>query len=340
MSLYLSSSIDTSSAQSQELQTILVGQIARALAVFCVDEIVVFDDTARHDAPKSKSHSPESYTGKLDPGHFMVHLLQYLEAPPHVRREQFGIHPNLKSVGLLPSLDMPHHKTSDSSIPYFEGIVVKTPWGSHYDEAHRKKARHQDGNIKEPSFHEVQVQAGSKSLVNVQVSKSVPPGTRITLQAAEGFDFSETEIVAAHVVPSDAPRVQDGYYWGYKVRQCAGLSEIFSTCPFAEQYTHTIGTSERGRSVDEMNARLMEEVTNSKKRKPSHVLIVFGGVAGLEVAAKNDPKMATMGFKGPERLFNYWTNLCPGQGSRTIRTEEAVWIGLTALKNALSQIVV
>jgi predicted SPOUT superfamily RNA methylase MTH1 len=31
-------------------------------------------------------------------------------------------------------------------------------------------------------------------------------------------------------------------------------------------------------------------------------------------------------------LFDAWVNLVPGQGSRTIRTEEAVEFGLCALK--------
>ena len=33
-----------------------------------------------------------------------------------------------------------------------------------------------------------------------------------------------------------------------------------------------------------------------------------------------------------EKLFDHWVNLLPGQGSRTIRTEEAVWLGLTGLR--------
>jgi hypothetical protein len=34
-------------AQSSELRTYLAGQIARSCAVFCVDEVIVFDETAR-----------------------------------------------------------------------------------------------------------------------------------------------------------------------------------------------------------------------------------------------------------------------------------------------------
>ena len=63
------------------------------------------------------------------------------------------------------------------------------------------------------------------------------------------------------------------------------------------------------------------------------MLIVFGGVAGLEAAVKADGELASMGVTEPEKLFDHWVNLCPGQGSRTIRTEEAVWLGLMGLRH-------
>ena len=65
------------------------------------------------------------------------------------------------------------------------------------------------------------------------------------------------------------------------------------------------------------------------------MLIVFGGVAGLEVAVDADPELVQMGVKEPQKLFDHWINLCPGQGSRTIRTEEAVWLGLMGLRDVV-----
>lgn len=32
------------------------------------------------------------------------------------------------------------------------------------------------------------------------------------------------------------------------------------------------------------------------------------------------------------KMFDAWVDLCPGQGSRTIRAEEALWIGLMGLR--------
>ena len=48
----------------------------------------------------------------------------------------------------------------------------------------------------------------------------------------------------------------------------------------------------------------------------SHLLIVFGGVKGLEAALEADPVLEG---DDPEPLFDLYLNTCPGQGSRTIR---------------------
>ena len=65
-----------------------------------------------------------------------------------------------------------------------------------------------------------------------------------------------------------------------------------------------------------------------------HLLIVFGGPRGLEYAAMNDRKLGEMGIGGPKtrELFDHWVNVLPNQGSRTIRTDEAVFIALTELR--------
>ena len=63
-------------AQSRELRTYLMGQVARSLAIFNIDEVVVFDD---------RSVAAEDVSGKRrpygDPCHFMARVLQYLETP-------------------------------------------------------------------------------------------------------------------------------------------------------------------------------------------------------------------------------------------------------------------
>uniref|UniRef100_A0A453MA99 Uncharacterized protein n=1 Tax=Aegilops tauschii subsp. strangulata TaxID=200361 RepID=A0A453MA99_AEGTS len=56
-----------------------------------------------------------------------------------------------------------------------------------------------------------------------------------------------------------------------------------------------------------------------------HLLIAFGGLAGLEESIEEDPNL---NGKGANDVFPCYLNTCPNQGSRTIRTEEALLISL------------
>ena len=61
---------------------------------------------------------------------------------------------------------------------------------------------------------------------------------------------------------------------------------------------------------------------------PKHICLVFGALKGLEAVVAADPQLSKV---AAEDVFDAWVNFVPGQGSRTIRTEEAVWIGLSNL---------
>ncbi|CCT64465.1 uncharacterized protein FFB20_14744 [Fusarium fujikuroi] len=74
-------------------------RIARALAAFSVDEVVVFDDSPLATRPRQTDTN--SYTGDTDPCHFLTHILTYLEAPPFMRKA-FPLHPNLRLIAMLP----------------------------------------------------------------------------------------------------------------------------------------------------------------------------------------------------------------------------------------------
>lgn len=49
-----------------------------------------------------------------------------------------------------------------------------------------------------------------------------------------------------------------------------------------------------------------------------HLLVVFGGLKGLEASLDNDQSLQ---MDDVSLLFDHYLNTCPGQGSRTIRTE-------------------
>ena len=95
-------------------------------------------------------------------------------------------------------------------------------------------------------------------------------------------------------------------------------------------YDLAVGTSERGTVVPG---------PDSLKFPPyQHLLIAFGGPQGLEECVRQDPGLQTEHHDPqPQKLFNLYCNTCPEQGSRTIRTEEAVLISLSYLQSAIQR---
>ena len=260
--------------------------------------MIVFND----EAPQQKSYTPSEneYSAFKDPNHFLAHILSYLETPAYLRKALFPMHPNLRTAGTLPSLDMPHHLRASEWSDYREGVTVSSSNGA------------------------TTVDVGLSQTRQVQ-GLEIPPKTRVTLKL--GAEPSTAEVVA----PTE-PREMHGYYWGYTVRRCDSLSTVFTECPYDGGYSVSVGTSERGKplsAVEDLGLDLDE----------AHVLVVFGGVSGLETAARKDPELQSAGITSSSvgELFDQWVNVCPGQGSRTIRTEEAVWLGLMGLKTVIEK---
>lgn len=206
------------------------------------------------------------------------------------------MHPNLRAAGVLPSLDMPHHLRANEECEFREGIAIETT---------------PDGCV---------VDTGLPDKFTVP-NTDIPQNARVTVRLPRGHSTGNAELVH-----SSTPRTEMGYYWGYYVRRCHSLSDVFTECPFDGGYDLSFGTSERGVPVS--------GIVDAGRPDYRHLLVVFGGVAGIEAAVKNDPELKTVGVTPAEaeKLFDHWVNLVPGQGSRTIRTEEAVWIGLMGLR--------
>lgn len=95
-------------AQTTELRTYLAGQIARALAVFCIDEVIIFNDSLQEEA--GNSH--------------LINILKFLECPQYLRKDFFPIHRDLKFAGVLNPTDMPHHLRAFEESQFREGIVL------------------------------------------------------------------------------------------------------------------------------------------------------------------------------------------------------------------------
>jgi predicted SPOUT superfamily RNA methylase MTH1 len=237
---------------------------------------------------------------------------------------------------LLPSLDIPHHFKAEEWCQYREAVSVGPADANGFGEGapYKKQKR---SSIRPETI----VDAGFP----VTVAGEVPPHTRLTIKFSSheeprGWPASYNNTsswdaapqISADAVDPAAPREEAGYYWGYTVRRAATLSAVFTESPFEDGYDVSIGTSERGEPLQDS---LSSTSSNPLPETSSHTLLVIGGVAGLEVAVEADKELAEKGI-GRDNvgdLFDFYVNVCPGQGSRTIRSEEALWIALGQLRN-------
>ncbi|XP_013108143.1 putative methyltransferase C9orf114 [Stomoxys calcitrans] len=291
-------------AQSAELRSYVAGQIARAACIFRVNEVIVFDDIGLATAKETKRNfdADDSEDGNADDTSRTVRssclqlarILQYLECPQYLRKFFFPLHKDLKYSGLLNPLDAPHHLRQQNVFRYREGIVTEK----------QAKEGHCYVNV---------------GLLNdVLVNKALTPGLRVTVK----LDNAQENVRKQRgiIVSPDEPRRESGVYWGYTVRIAHSIPEIFTKSIYAGGYDLTVGTSDRGSSIHEVPAKSLNY---------NHLLIVFGGLQGLESAITNEDKLQV---DDPQLLFDHYINVLPKQGSRTIRTEEAILIAMASLQ--------
>lgn len=329
-----------SNAQSPELRTYLAGQIGRALAIYRVDEVVVFGekDAAATGGGGGGRAGATSGPGRRRPpmpvpeaDDLLALLLTYLETPQYLRKHLFPLNPALRLAGLLNPLAASHHLPFDEAFRFREGVVVPPPGAA-------------PGGSREP---------GPSTLVDIGLRRwaslpsPVAAGTRLTVDFGAAFTTPEAvpgRHLPAVAVDRAAPRNTpvagwpQGRYWGYTVRRASTLSAVFEECSYGGGYDLAVGTSERGAESPTDVGRLGAAGTCA------HAVLVLGGVAGLEYSVKGDPRLEERGVEaaghapdGPRvaDLFDAYVNVCPTQGSNTIRTEEALLIALASLTPVL-----
>ncbi len=93
-------------------KTVKVGLIARALAIFRVDEVDIYDD--------GTEGSEEDIRVFLD-------IARYMLTPPYLKRRLHKLKETLRYAGLLPPLTIPSHPASptDTATPYREAVVLR-----------------------------------------------------------------------------------------------------------------------------------------------------------------------------------------------------------------------
>ncbi|XP_015888025.1 uncharacterized protein LOC107423027 isoform X2 [Ziziphus jujuba] len=289
--------------ETQHIPTVTVAVpgsiIDNAQSLELATRVVVFDsngNSANSYGTTAAENSDDNENGAA----FLMRILQYLETPQYLRKALFPRHNSLRFVGMLPPLDAPHHLRKHEWAPFREGVTLK------------ERVSNPVGTLVDVGL--------SKSIIIDQV---IDPGTRVTV-AMGANRYLDTD--SPHqIVPSSKPREQAGTYWGYKVRYASNLSSVLAECPYKGGYDHLIGTSEHGLIVNSSSLTI-----------PTfrHLLIAFGGLAGLEESIEEDNNIKV---KDAREVFDQYLNTCPHQGSRTIRTEEAIFISLQYFQEPINR---
>ena len=126
------------------------------------------------------------------------------------------------------------------------------------------------------------------------------------------------------ISPEEASK-ELGVYWGYTVRVADNLQALFNESPYDKGYDLKLGISSNG---DEISNQTFEN------REHNHVLLVFGGLEGLEGLIEMDESLK-INPEDYKSIFDQWVNTCPNQGTSTLRTEESILVSLCSVSSFL-----
>jgi hypothetical protein len=91
----------------EKLKVYKIGLIARAAAIFRVEEVIIYHDPL------------------LDESDLIRDILEYLETPQYLRKHLFPIKDSLRYAGILPPLAIPSHKTKHLKVGEIRVGVVR-----------------------------------------------------------------------------------------------------------------------------------------------------------------------------------------------------------------------
>jgi hypothetical protein len=102
----------TVESKDKRIKAYKIGQIARAAAIFGVNEILIYLD-------------------RFDDSRYIELILKYMETPQYLRKRLFPLRKELKYVGILPPLRTAHHPINSSSKnlmigEFREGMIVES----------------------------------------------------------------------------------------------------------------------------------------------------------------------------------------------------------------------
>ncbi|MHA1313038.1 MAG: putative RNA uridine N3 methyltransferase [Candidatus Helarchaeota archaeon] len=253
-------------------KTIKLGQIARACAIFRVNQIFLIEDEMDKDVSLIKT------------------ILEYVECPQYLRKRLFPISNSLKYAGLLPPLAIPHHQLERKRQAlhpgdFREGVVCKS------------------------TNKESSVEIGLEHPIKVRPSR-LKLGTRVTVKITEVGKTLRGEIINSDEIP---------FYWGYKVK-CCSLKSLFKK----QNKGLRIGLSRKGRFFGDEKNTLLQRFEQEQS-----ILLIFGSAKkGIQAFFKRE-NINMM------KNVDFLINLVRDQGTRTIRTEEAILIALSLINSII-----
>ena len=179
--------------QTVELQNHLIGQLARTLCMYKINEVIILKD-----------HSYKKKFYDLNPSEYMIKILQYLETPQYLRKRLFPISNTLRHVGLIMPLECCHHLQLNDIFKYREGVVLRRPFKDN-------KGSWVDIGLKK----------------DCKIKTHIQPNVRVTIKI-EDFDKElNKKFYSGEVVAPKEVQKETGFFWGYNVEAAYTFSEIF-----------------------------------------------------------------------------------------------------------------
>ncbi|GMT18528.1 hypothetical protein PFISCL1PPCAC_9825, partial [Pristionchus fissidentatus] len=295
-------------AQSAELRTYMAGQIARAATLFRVSEIIVYDESSKMTDDQLDMYWGGHWHGDIQPAEsnieanfHLARILEYLECPQYLRKTLFLKQRPLQYAGLLNPLDSQHHlKAYDLQLRYREGVIMDKPV---------KKGR---GAL---------VDVGLDKELELEDETPLPAGTRITVEMGPP-DTDLGRRYRGRITSAKKAAAATGQYWGYSVRIAKRIGEVIDH----DKYDCIVGTSPKGARAAELEVDTM---------KHSNILVVFGGIEGVDAAIEGDEAYEQT---SAEEAFTLLLRPFVANGSRSERIEENVLVGLSTVDSRIADL--
>ncbi|MFP4005865.1 MAG: putative RNA uridine N3 methyltransferase [Candidatus Hadarchaeia archaeon] len=147
----------TADAADLRQKTLKVGSVGRALAIFRVERVIIYDDS-------------ETRVKDLDKERELIStLLRYMETPQYLRKNIFPYMEELKYAGLLPPLRTPHH-------PLEEEKDEKGDFREAFVEESGERGSRLNIGLNEEGVFDGQLKEGSR--ITVELGRSLGEGKR------------------------------------------------------------------------------------------------------------------------------------------------------------------